>query len=314
MGGGAGRGKKGDGPGSPRPTLKNPSHVKYKAYASGDGPMGASSRANTLARKTATQHLKDLHDPPDNLTRPRTRPEIVEFLNMCDYTHQVVSKVDVDEPLFQPFPPKIEYHKYEPFRTYEALLWFRNNDYVPRRIKIEDTKNRHFTVRRMRGKKGERLVEEKGGPGGRPGDGVGKIAPGMEVAFKVVFAPSDKGDYAVDLVVATEREKFIVPVRCAGNKPALDFPDSVDFYPTPVKQWGHVVKTVRNVGSKTARFALFAPEPFTVSPAEGILDVGECAQVRLGFRPEASGVYEGELEVELGDGLAPITVGLKGEG
>ena len=120
MGGGAGRGEKGDGPGSPRPTLKNPSHVKYKAYASGDGPMGASSRANTLARKTATQHLKDLHDPPDNLTRPRTRPEIVEFLNMCDYTHQVVSKVDVDEPLFQPFPPKIEYHKYEPFRTYEA--------------------------------------------------------------------------------------------------------------------------------------------------------------------------------------------------
>ena len=314
MGGGAGRGEKGDGPGSPRPTLKNPSHVKYKAYASGDGPMGASSRANTLARKTATQHLKDLHDPPDNLTRPRTRPEIVEFLNMCDYTHQVVSKVDVDEPLFQPFPPKIEYHKYEPFRTYEALLWFRNNDYVPRRIKIEDPKNRHFTVRRMRGKKGERLVEEKGGPGGRPGDGVGKIAPGMEVAFKVVFAPSDKGDYAVDLVVATEREKFIVPVRCAGNKPALDFPDSVDFDPTPVKQWGHVVKTVRNVGSKTARFALFAPEPFTVSPAEGILDVGECAQVRLGFRPEACGVYEGELEVELGDGLAPITVGLKGEG
>ena len=58
----------------------------------------------------------------------------------------------------------------------------------------------------MRGAKGERLVEEKGGPGGRPGDGVGKIAPGMEVAFKVVFAPSDKGDYAVNLVVATERE------------------------------------------------------------------------------------------------------------
>ena len=314
MGGGAGRGEKGDGPGSPRPpTLRNPSHVKYKAYASGDGP-GSGSRTQTLTRKTATQHLKDLRDPPDNLEQPRQRPEIVEFLNMCDYTHQVVSKVDVDEPLFQSFPPSIEYHKYEPFRTYEALLWFRNNDYVPRRIKIEDPKNRHFTVRRMRGAKGERLVEEKGGPGGRPGDGVGKIAPGMEVAFKVVFAPSDKGDYAVDLVVATEREKFIVPVRCVGNKPALDFPDFVRFDPTPVKQWGHVVKTVRNVGAKTARFRLFAPEPFTVSPAEGILDVGECAQVRLGFRPEACGIYEGELEVELGDGLAPISVGLKGEG
>ena len=67
MGGGAGRGEKGDGPGSPRPpTLRNPSHVKYKAYASGDGP-GAASRTQTLTRKTATQHLKDLRDPPDNL-------------------------------------------------------------------------------------------------------------------------------------------------------------------------------------------------------------------------------------------------------
>ena len=138
---------------------------------------------NPLAsQKTATQHLRDLENPPDKLTGQRQTPEIIEFLNICDYTHQVVSKVDVEEPLFQPFPPELGFHKYAPRKQYEQTLWFRNNDYVPRRIRIEDPRSRHFTVRRMRGKKGEKLREETEGKSS-------KVAPGMEVAFKVTFSP-----------------------------------------------------------------------------------------------------------------------------
>jgi len=208
---------------------------------------------NPLAsQKTATQHLRDLENPPDKLTGQRQTPEIIEFLNICDYTHQVVSKVDVEEPLFQPFPPELGFHKYAPRKQYEQTLWFRNNDYVPRRIRIEDPRSRHFTVRRMRGKKGEKLREETEGKSS-------KVAPGMEVAFKVTFSPVDVEDYALDLVVATERERFIVPVRCRGNKPALDFPDALTFEPTPAKTWSYATRTVRNVGGKSAHFRLFAP-------------------------------------------------------
>jgi hypothetical protein len=72
---------------------------------------------NLLQQKTATQHLADLKAPPSKLTGHRPFPEIIEFLNICDYTHQVESKVGVEEPLFQPYPPEISYHKYEPFKA-----------------------------------------------------------------------------------------------------------------------------------------------------------------------------------------------------
>jgi hypothetical protein len=43
---------------------------------------------------------------------------------------QVQSKVPIDQPLFQPYPPEVVFHSYEPFKTYEATLRLRNNDTV----------------------------------------------------------------------------------------------------------------------------------------------------------------------------------------
>ena len=162
-------------------------------------------------------------------------------------------------------------------------------------------------MKRLRGKKGGVLREEADGKGS-------KVAPGMEVAFRVVFAPLDREDYAIDLIVATERERFVVPVRCVGSKPALDFPDALTFEPTAAKTTGYLHRAVRNVGAKRARFRAFAPEPFSVSPREGVLDVGEVCQFRLGFHPEACGTYEGEMEIELGEGLDPTVTRLRGDG
>ena len=93
------------------------------------------------------------------LTQPRThtagyrpRPVIIELLNLADFTHQVGAcrlhrccvdcahnqdnmlqvqcQVPVDEPIFQPFPPEVMFHSYEPFKIYEASLYLRNNDTV----------------------------------------------------------------------------------------------------------------------------------------------------------------------------------------
>jgi hypothetical protein len=38
--------------------------------------------------------------------------------------------VPVGEPIFQPFPPEVMFANYEPFKAYEAMLCFRNNDTV----------------------------------------------------------------------------------------------------------------------------------------------------------------------------------------
>jgi hypothetical protein len=43
---------------------------------------------------------------------------------------QLTCAVPVDEPIFQPFPPEVSYHAYEPFKEYKALLYLRNNDTV----------------------------------------------------------------------------------------------------------------------------------------------------------------------------------------
>jgi len=68
-------------------------------------------------QKTATRHLGDLQNPPDGLhDNHRQAPTIIQFLNIHDNTHQVVSKVDVGTPLFQPFPPRLGFHKYEQVR------------------------------------------------------------------------------------------------------------------------------------------------------------------------------------------------------
>jgi len=42
--------------------------------------------------------------------------------------------VPVDEPIFQPFPPEVMFHDYEPFKIYEASLNLRNNDTVSLRM------------------------------------------------------------------------------------------------------------------------------------------------------------------------------------
>ena len=268
--------------------------------------------------------MRDLANPPSDLTGHRPTPEIIEFLNIHDHTHRVISKVDVEAPLFQPFPPELGFHHYEPNKTYEQILWFRNNDYVPRRIKIEPPRGGTFSVKRMRGKRGEKLREEpedagkKSGPtrNGRPTSdpSVGKVAPGMEVAFKVRFVPVDTEDYRCDLVVATERERFIVPIKCVGNKPALDFPDLVAFESTPAKCSSVATRVVRNVGTKRASFAFLVPDPFAAFPSEGVLDVGEAMQIRLEFHPERCGTYEAEMEIDCGEGVAPAVVGLIGDG
>ncbi len=102
-----------------------------------------------------------------------------------------------------------------------------------------------------------------------------KVAPGMEITYVVKFSPEAKSDYAYDLMVITEREKFIVPIRARGCRAKLDFPDTVDFSLVPVKFDNEKPVMIRNVGEKTTKWQIQTPASFTVSKCEGILEVGQ---------------------------------------
>ena len=46
----------------------------------------------------------------------------------------------------------------------------------------------------------------------------GRVAPGMDVAYRVVFSPDKKEDYHCNLICKTEREQFVIPVHCLGAR------------------------------------------------------------------------------------------------
>lgn len=74
-----------------------------------------------------------------------------------------------------------------------------------RRVKVLPINSPYFSIAAAKKKKGGKSEEESG-----------KIASGMEVQYKVTFTPKTTDDYGVDLIVATEREKFTIPIRAVG--------------------------------------------------------------------------------------------------
>ena len=202
---------------------------------------------------------------------------------------QAQSSVPIGEPLFQPSPPEVVFANYAPFEALEATLRLRNNDAVARRVRVEAPDSAVFSVRR---------AAAAVGADGNDAAGGSKVAPGMEAAFVVTFRPQHAGSARAALVVATERERFEVPLVGAGAAAALDAPDAFTFRaPAPVRTTAQQPLLLRNVGGAAGAFSLAASGPFSVAPARARLAPGESLQAVLSFAPPAAGAWEGELEV-----------------
>ncbi|KAF5830389.1 hypothetical protein DUNSADRAFT_14652 [Dunaliella salina] len=195
---------------------------------------------------------------------------------------QVTCIVPVGEPIFQPLPHEVIFHGYEPYKTYEASLRLRNNDAVPRRIKVSAPESQFFSVRRA------------SAPGKEEGS---KVASGMEIVYTITFKPQSTDPYGCNLVVCTEREKFLVPVLATGVMPELDLPGAVDMGVSPTKINNRQTLLVRNVSSKATGFRLRTAPPFAVTPTEGFLEEGATVQVHLTFTPPTRGPYYADLEL-----------------
>ena len=123
----------------------------------------------------------------------------------------------------------------------------------------------------------------------------GRVAPGMEISFIIKFSPEAKSDYSYDLMVLSEREKFIVPVRAVGCRSMIDFPDQLDFGSVPVKHVTENPVIIRNVGEKTTKWKINTPNNFELSKNEGILEIGQSEQLVFKFIPQESRQYRDEL-------------------
>jgi len=106
-------------------------------------------------------------------------PVVVDFIDMENHTSQLKSSVDVDEPLFQPCPSTVRFKDYKPYSIYEQQLYFRNNDTVPRRIKVLLPTSPYFEISGLKAPtKGKELKDSK-------------VAAGMEVSFTIRFKPQE---------------------------------------------------------------------------------------------------------------------------
>lgn len=199
------------------------------------------------------------------LTYEMRVPQIIELLDMSEQTLQKFSTMEIERPIFQPFPSDIVFQNFEPFETYEVPLQLRNNDKVARLVKITQTDSPYF-----------KIVS--------PLDVGHKVAPGMDTVFTIQFTPDEKKDYTHELICITEREKFLVPVRAIGARAVLDFPDEINFSTCAVKHCTTKTLLVRNVGNREGKFKLSVEEPFFVTPDSGKLAVGESMQIHVDFK------------------------------
>ncbi|XP_055892829.1 hydrocephalus-inducing protein homolog isoform X5 [Biomphalaria glabrata] len=209
-------------------------------------------------------------------TRTMKIPRKTELLDMGDTSLQKSTKINIDEPMFQPFPTEIYFQNFEPFQMYEVPLVLRNNDKVPRLVKVTLEDSPYF-----------KIVS--------PHDVGHKVGPGLPTIFKVQFTPDEKKDYIHELTCITEREKFVVPIKAIGARGILDFPDEIHFPTCPVKYSNTKTILVRNIGTREAKFNLKTKQPFTVTPDIGTLGVNDSMQVTVEFKPLTAGNHRAEL-------------------
>lgn len=146
------------------------------------------------------------------------------------------------------------------------------------------------------------------------GDAHQKVGPGLPLIFKIQFLPEENKDYNHELIVSTEREKFVIPIKCIGSRAILDFPDEINFsmnQTCAVKHLNSKCLLIRNIGNRDAKFSLKVEKPFSVSPDHGILPVGENMQVTVDFKPMKCGEFKNELVINY-DSSEAVYVGLYG--
>ncbi|CBZ51361.1 conserved hypothetical protein [Neospora caninum Liverpool] len=208
------------------------------------------------------------------------------------------SSLTPGELLFEPEPQVIFFVDFAPFKTYECVLRLRNRDSVARRVQVLQPEARAFEI-----------LPGKGGIG----PASPKVAPGMTTCFTVKFSPDAREDYISELIVVTEREKFVVPLRAISGIGFLDLPPGVAFGPTPVKVKREKTILIRNTGTKAMVFTIHTSRPFSAVSTRCFLGVGDSTQVTFSLEPLRVGWYSSVATLRTTEGLE-FSTDLTGQG
>lgn len=230
-----------------------------------------SDQVNQVPKMLPSAYILDktrsLHE---KLAHTAVQPHKIKITNLNNQTH---SKLNIDRPIFTPYPANIVIQNFTPFKLYNIEIRFKNNDSVPRKLKIDRIDHPCLGIT---GASSDSLLAKC-------------VAPGMDVVFILQFTPEDDSrDYNYNLVVNTEREQFLVPIKAIGKRAILDFPDELSFIDSPVRFSSTKTLLVRNIGTRAAKFTLDVEPPFYPSPPTGYLEIGGMMQVDLDFRPMVS--------------------------
>ncbi|OON14314.1 hypothetical protein X801_09895 [Opisthorchis viverrini] len=130
-----------------------------------------------------------------------------------------------------------------------------------------------------------------------------RVAAGLTFSVIVAFTPEDLRDYKHELICATDREIYSIPVNCIGPRAVLDIPDEITFDDTPIRHTISKSIVVRNKGNATA--CVF-PTEWTVQP-NGFIETA------VTFCPHESREYAERLHAVLATG-EQLEIGLRGRG
>ena len=187
--------------------------------------------------------------------------------------------------MFEAIPNLIVFSDYEALKIKTLVFKLRNKDSVSRRVKIMQPETNLFKICPFNEKSREETEKYLN---------VGnKVAPGLEISFLIRFSPETKNDYMHELVIVTEREKFVVPIYAIGEKALLDFPDSINFgTECPVKYNSEKSVILHNRGDKATKWELKLPNYFSANKMEGLVEENSTEQILIRFFPLQNKLYE----------------------
>ncbi|XP_069735165.1 hydrocephalus-inducing protein homolog [Phaenicophaeus curvirostris] len=227
------------------------------------------------------------------------------------------SAADRQKSFFQPFPAELVFQNFVAPEVYEKAVVLRNNDKVPRLVKVTTEISPYF-----------KLVNHD--------LAWHKVPPGRTATFHILFIPEENKDYLHELICITERGEFIVPIRAIGARAVLDFPAHLDFSVCPVNYSTRKTLLICNVGSREARYRisprrlcrgfqkqrekvqgdslLFSNDVFTIDPVEGDVLPDSSVEINVIFKPQEARVYEQTVYCDISGREARLPLHIKAEG
>lgn len=94
-------------------------------------------------------------------------------MDLKETSNNAKCDLDIDTPLFQPYPNTIVFKDYDEYHSYSQPLYFRNQDSVSRRISIKPPDTPYFKIEKDNSEKSQSSI----------------VAPGLEVKYIVTFLP-----------------------------------------------------------------------------------------------------------------------------